>query len=80
MDFMLENHTKFACYVGEYVARNNLELITWGSDAEIYAAAALLQTTIVVYTAVSATTRQRIPHMPLFSISGVEISQDRVYL
>ena len=84
MDFMLENHTKFACYVGEdvgeYVARNNLQLNTWGSDAEIYAAATLLQTTIVVYTAVSATTRQWIPRMPLFSIPGVEISQDRVYL
>ena len=81
---MLEYHTKFACYVGEdvgeYVARNNLELNTWGSDAEIYAAATLLQTTIVVNTAVSATTRQWIPHMPLFSIPGVAISQDRVYL
>ena len=55
VDFMLKNHTKFAAYVGEdlgqYVARNNLELNTWGSDAEIYAAATLLQTPVVVYTA-----------------------------
>ena len=84
VDFMLENYTKFACYVGEdvgeYVARNNLELNTWGSDAEIYAAATLLQTTTVVCTAVSATTRQWIPHMPLYSIPAVEISRDRVYL
>ncbi|XP_076450165.1 uncharacterized protein LOC143286474 isoform X3 [Babylonia areolata] len=83
VDFMLKNHTKFAAYVGEdlgqYVARNNLELNTWGSDAEIYAAATLLQTP-VVYTAVGETTRQWIPHMPLFSIPGVEISQERVYL
>ena len=83
VDFMLENHTKFACYVGEdvgeYVARNNLVLNTWGSDVETYAAATLLQTAIVVYTAVSATARQWIPHMPLFSIPGVEISQDSVF-
>ena len=83
VDFMLENHTKFACYVGEdvgeYVARNSLELNTWGSDAEIHAAATLLQTTIVVYTAVSAT-RLWILNIPLFSIPGVEIIQDRVYL
>ena len=82
--FMLENQKKFEGYVeeniGQCVARNNPELTTWGSDVEIYAAATLLQTPIVVYTAVSKTTRQWIPHMPLFSIPGVEISQKRVYL
>ena len=84
VDFMLENHRKFEGYVGEdvgqYVVRNNVKLTTWGSDAEIYAAPKLLQTPIVVYTAVSETTRQWIPHMPLFSIPGVEVSQKRVYL
>jgi hypothetical protein len=83
VDFMLKNLTKFATYVGEdlgqYIARNNLALNTWGSDAEIYAAATLLQTP-VVYTAVSETTRQWLTHMPLFSITGVEVAQERVYL
>ena len=52
LHFMLQNHAKFACYVGEdvgdYVTRNTLEFNTWGSDADTYAAATLLQTTIVV--------------------------------
>ena len=54
VDFMLQNPHQFESYVGrdigDYILDNSFQLYTWGVDAEIYAAATLLQTTIVVYT------------------------------
>ncbi|KAK7092862.1 hypothetical protein V1264_008545 [Littorina saxatilis] len=83
VDFMLKHPKKFSGYVGrdlgEYVVRNTLPLKSWGTDAEIFAAATLFQTTIVVFTAESSTSRDWIPHHPLFKIPGVEQSPQSMY-
>ncbi|KAL8578398.1 hypothetical protein ACOMHN_014897 [Nucella lapillus] len=84
IDIMCRNHQAFSAYVdgdiGDYLAHNTIRPRSWGSDAEIFAAATLLQTTIVVYTATSKYSRTWLPHPPLFPINGVDRSEENIYL
>ena len=84
IDIMCRNHQAFSAYVdgdvGDYLAHNTLRSRSWGSDVEIFAAATLLQTTIVVYTATSECSRRWLPHPPLFPINGVDRSEENIYL
>ena len=84
IDIMCRNHQAFSAYVdgdvGDYLAHNTLRPRSWGSDVEIFAAATLLQTTIVVYTATSECSRRWLPHPPLFPINGVDRSEENIYL
>ena len=84
VDFMLQNPSTFEGYVGrdigDYILEHSLPLRTWGTDAEIYAAATLLQTSIVVYTSVNEARREWIQHPPLFSIPSIVFSQENIYL
>ena len=84
VDFMLQNPSTFEGYVGrdigDYILEHSLPLRTWGTDAEIYAAATLLQTSIVVYTSVNEARREWIQHLPLFSIPSIVFSQENIYL
>ena len=80
---MLQNPSTFEGYVGrdigDYILEHSLPLRTWGTDAEIYAAAILLQTSIVVYTSVNEARREWIQHLPLFSIPSIVFSQENIY-
>ncbi|KAK7502982.1 hypothetical protein BaRGS_00005608 [Batillaria attramentaria] len=85
VDIMCRNdHGAFSGYVGEdlggYLANNTLRPRSWGTDVEIFAAATLLQTTIVVYTATATCSPRWLPHPPLFPIDGVDISEENIYL
>ena len=84
VDFVLQNPSTFEGYVGrdigDYILEHSLPLRTWGTDAEIYAAATLLQTSIVVYTSVNEARREWIQHPPLFSIPSIVFSQENIYL
>ena len=83
VDIMLQNPGTFEGYVGrnigDYVLEHSLPLRTWGTDVEIYAAATLLQTCIVVYTSVNEARREWIQHLPLFPIPSIEFSQENIY-
>ena len=85
VDILCHDHAeRFSGYVGEdlgdYLDENTLRPHSWGSDVEIFAAATLLQTTIMVYTVISETSRKWLPHKPLYSMPGVERSVQNIYL
>ena len=84
VDFMLDNQDSFAGYVGgdlgRYLLQNTMRERSWGSDVEIFAAAALLQTTVVVYTATMPSSRKWLPHRPLFRIPDVPHFREKIYL
>ena len=84
IDTMIRNEKSFSKYVGgdlgNYLSQHTLRLRSWGSDVEIFAAATLLQTTIVVFTPTSPDCRKWLSHPPLFSIPGVLPSDERIYL
>ena len=75
IDTMIRNEKSFSKYVGgdlgNYLSQHTLRPRSWGSDVEIFAAATLLQTTIVVFTPTSPDCRRWLSHPPLFSIPGV---------
>ena len=66
--------------LGNYLSQHTLRPRSWGSNVEIFAAATLLQTTIVVFTPTSPDCRKWLSHPPLFSITGVLPSAERIYL
>ena len=84
IDTMIRNEKSFSKYVGgdlgNYLSQHTLRPRSWGSDAEIFAAATLLQTTIVVFTPTSPDCRKWLSHPPLFSIPGVLPSDECIYL
>ena len=84
IDTMIRNEKSFSKYVGgdlgNYLSQHTHRLRSWGSDVEIFAAATLLQTTIVVFTPTSPDCRKWLSHPPLFSIPGVLPSNERIYL
>ena len=84
IDTMIRNEKSFSKYVGgdlgNYLSQHTLRPRSWGSDVEIFAAATLLQTTIVVFTPTSPDCRKWLSHPPLFSIPGVLPSDERIYL
>ncbi|KAL8587726.1 hypothetical protein ACOMHN_020944 [Nucella lapillus] len=81
---MLENQETFARYVGgdleTYLMENTLQTRAWGSDVEIFAAATLLQTTVVVYTAITPFSRKWLSHAPLCRIPDVPRFEENIYL
>ena len=78
IDTMIKNEKSFSKYVGgdlgNYLSQHTLRPRSWGSDIEIFAAATLLPTTIVVFTPTSPDCRKWLSHPPLFSIPGVLLS------
>ncbi|KAL8615618.1 hypothetical protein ACOMHN_026608 [Nucella lapillus] len=84
VDMMCRHEKAFSAYVrhdlGEYICHHALPAHSWGSDVEIFAAATLLQTTVVVYTAISPTSRKWLSHPPLFPLPGIEVSKHKIYL
>ena len=84
IDTMIRNEKSFSKYVGgdlgNYLSQHTLRPRSWGSDAEIFAAATLLQTTIVVFTPTSPDCRKWLSHPLLFSIPGDLPSDERIYL
>ena len=83
VDFMLDNQDSFAGYVGDlgrYLLQNTMRERSWGSGVEIFAAATLHQTTVVVYTAAMPFSRKWLPHRPLFRISDVPHFQEKICL
>ena len=84
VDTIIRNEKSFSKYVGgdlgNYLSQHTLRPRSWGSDVEIFAAATLLQTTIVVFTQISPDCRKWLSHPPLFSIPGVLPSDERIYL
>ena len=84
IDTMIRNEKSFSKYVGgdlgNYLSQHTLRPRSWGSDVEIFAAATLLQTTVVVFTPTSPDCRKWLSHPPLFSIPGVLPSDERIYL
>ena len=82
IDTMIRNEKSFSKYVGDLgndLSQHTPRPRSWGSDAEIFAAATLLQTTIV-FTPTSPDCRKWLSHPPLFSITGVLPSDERIYL
>ena len=69
VDFMIKNPRSFSAYLGrdlqEYLVEGGspLQPKTWGTDVEILAAATLLQTPVVVYSAY----RRWLAYKPLFA-------------
>lgn len=84
LDFMLENQETFAGYVGgdlgSYLTQHTMQARAWGSDVEIFAAATLLQTTVVVYTAITPFSRKWLTHNPLFRIPHAPHFEEKIYL
>ena len=60
--------------LGEYFLENTLQLRSWGSDVEVSAAATLLHTTVVIYTACTETIRRWLSYKP------TNESEERIYL
>ena len=81
MDFMCQHHEPFSRYIGrnfgKYLWENTLQLRSWGSDVEVSAAATLLQTTIVIYTALTETIRRWLSYKPLFPVAGTTKARKR---
>ena len=84
VDLMCRNHEAFTAYggqdLGQYLSGNTLQPRSWRSDVEVIAAATLLQTTVVVYTACTQTSRAWLPYQPLFQLPGASMCQEKVYL
>lgn len=84
LDFILENQETFAGYVGgdlgSYLTEHTMQARAWGSDVEIFAAATLLQTSVVVYTAIAPFSRKWLTHAPLFRIPDVPRFEEKIYL
>jgi hypothetical protein len=81
---MIKNAKAFSQYanqnLNDYLDINKTrELTSWACDVEMYAAATLLQTTLVVYTVVENTSRGWLPHHPLFPIFGSAPNKEKMY-
>ena len=84
VNFMIKNAKAFSQYanqnLNDYLDINKTtELTSWASDVEMYAAATLLQTTIVVYSVLGKTSRGWLPHHPLFPIFGSAPNKEKMY-
>ena len=78
VDFMCRHHYPFfQCTegsLGELLWGNTLQLRSWGSGVKVSAAATLLQTTIVIYT---ACTERWLSYMPRIPVPGTNLSEKR---
>eukprot|EP00745_Piridium_sociabile_P024945 TRINITY_DN39506_c0_g2_i1.p2 TRINITY_DN39506_c0_g2~~TRINITY_DN39506_c0_g2_i1.p2 ORF type:complete len:156 (-),score=19.50 TRINITY_DN39506_c0_g2_i1:511-978(-) len=89
VDFMIKNPRPFSAYLGcdlqEYLVEGGspLQPKTWGTDVEVLAAATLLQTPVVVYSAC----RRWLTYKPLFALNDSRLESlsqsarnEKVYL
>ena len=79
VDFTIKNPRSFSAYLGrdlqEYLVEGGspLQPKTWGTDVEILAAATLLQTPVVVYSAY----RRWLTYKPLFALNDNRLESHR---
>ena len=81
VDFMCRHRDPFFQHteqnLGEDLWENTLQLRSWGSDVKVSAAATLLQTTIVIYT---ACTERWLSYKPRIPVPGANLSEEKIYL
>jgi hypothetical protein len=84
VDCMCKNPAPFAAYVGQdlnqYLSTNTLQPPKWGTDVEITAAATVLQTPVVVFTATTEHKRAWLEYKPLFRLSSSYKGTENLYL